>query len=233
MDAWSWVRAGDSGGVELWRHSCKDTSARIGQLDPSYRSGHILVNSHDRSGPGAETTAPNWMPARSTSDGRPSHSSIVTSAKVRSSRCQLHPVLTWFPARCGRWGFEPVRHSAPRAPPRLDRPRLAPRERFRCPRKTWRPLTARGRSGSRPRTQPRAPRRTLPLTTTIAGCSFCNCITSRSRDQSDDRPSIRRCRRHLRLMDRGPASGVISLEMRIGWTSGSIAADGGCSKQQP
>jgi hypothetical protein len=46
---------------------------------------------------GQKRPPPNWLPSRSTSDGRPSHSSIVTSAKARSTRCQLQPVFTCVP----------------------------------------------------------------------------------------------------------------------------------------
>jgi hypothetical protein len=40
---------------------------------------------------------PNCVPSRSTCDGKPSHTSIVASANMTSSRCQLQPVLTCVP----------------------------------------------------------------------------------------------------------------------------------------
>src|SRR5712691_213720 len=47
---------------------------------------------------GQKRPPPNSTPCCSTDEGRPSHSSIVTSAKVTSSRCQLQPVFTSVPA---------------------------------------------------------------------------------------------------------------------------------------
>jgi len=46
---------------------------------------------------GQKRPPPKPTPSRSTSEGRPSHSSIVNSANSTSSRCQLHPVLTCVP----------------------------------------------------------------------------------------------------------------------------------------
>jgi hypothetical protein len=51
---------------------------------------------------------PKLVPCRSTSDGRPSQSSIVLSANATSSRCQLQPVLACVPGAIRPMGIRAV-----------------------------------------------------------------------------------------------------------------------------
>ena len=54
---------------------------------------------------GQKRPPPKPVPFRSTSDGRPSQTSVVTSANWTSSRCQVQGSLTWRPATIRPFGI--------------------------------------------------------------------------------------------------------------------------------